>query len=198
MTDIDTELSPRAAEIAEYTKVLLAAGGYNGFSYADISDRVRIGKASIHHHFPRKAELVLTVVVQHRAQSKAGLAALDRQVDDPRARLDAYTGYWAACIRDATSPICICAMLAAELPVIPREIADQVQAYFQDLSDWLESVFEKGAAIGQFRLQNTAAVEANAFMATVHGAMLSARAFNDPAIFESITQAAIRRLVPAE
>jgi TetR/AcrR family transcriptional repressor of nem operon len=89
-------------------------------------------------------------------------------------------------------------MLAAELPVIPREIADQVQAYFQDLSDWLESVFEKGAAIGQFRLQNTAAVEANAFMATVHGAMLSARAFNDPAIFESITQAAIRRLVPAE
>jgi TetR/AcrR family transcriptional repressor of nem operon len=35
-------------------------------------------------------------------------------------------------------------------------------------------------------------------MATVHGAMLSARAFNDPAIFESITQAAIRRLVPAE
>lgn len=194
--DMDTELSPRAAEIAEHTKILLAAGGYNGFSYADISDRVRIGKASIHHHFPSKAELVLTVVVQHRAQSRAGLAALDRQVADPRARLDAYTGYWTACIRDATSPICICAMLAAELPAVPREVADEVQGYFRDLSAWLESVLKKGAATGQFRLQDTAAVEANAFMATVHGAMLSARAFDNPAIFESITQAAIRRLAP--
>ncbi len=193
---MDTELSPRAAEIAEHTKILLAAGGYNGFSYADISDRVRIGKASIHHHFPSKAELVLTVVVQHRAQSRTGLAALDKQVADPRARLDAYTGYWTACIRDATSPICICAMLAAELPAIPREVADEVQGYFRDLSAWLESVLKKGAATGQFRLQDTAAVEANAFMATVHGAMLSARAFDNPAIFESITQAAIRRLAP--
>jgi TetR/AcrR family transcriptional repressor of nem operon len=157
---------------------------------------VRIGKASIHHHFPSKAELVLTVVVQHRAQSRAGLAALDRQVADPRARLDAYTGYWTACIRDATSPICICAMLAAELPAVPREVADEVQGYFRDLSAWLESVLKKGAATGQFRLQDTAAVEANAFMATVHGAMLSARAFDNPAIFESITQAAIRRLAP--
>ncbi|WP_338880042.1 TetR/AcrR family transcriptional regulator [Achromobacter veterisilvae] len=193
---MDTELSPRAAEIAEHTKILLAAGGYNGFSYADISDRVRIGKASIHHHFPSKAELVLTVVVQHRAQSRTGLAALDKQVADPRARLDAYTGYWTACIRDATSPICICAMLAAELPAVPREVADEVQGYFRDLSAWLESVLKKGAATGQFRLQDTAAVEANAFMATVHGAMLSARAFDNPAIFESITQAAIRRLAP--
>ncbi|MGE8614637.1 MAG: TetR/AcrR family transcriptional regulator [Achromobacter veterisilvae] len=193
---MDTELSPRAAEIAEHTKILLAAGGYNGFSYADISDRVRIGKASIHHHFPSKAELVLTVVVQHRAQSRTGLAALDKQVADPRARLDAYTGYWTACIRDATSPICICAMLAAELPAVPREVADEVQGYFRDLSAWLESVLKKGAATGQFRLQDTAAVEANALMATVHGAMLSARAFDNPAIFESITQAAIRRLAP--
>ncbi|WP_410578583.1 TetR/AcrR family transcriptional regulator, partial [Bacillus sp. SIMBA_026] len=46
------ELSPRAAEIVEQAKLLLAAGGYHGFSYADISERVRIGKPSIHHHFP--------------------------------------------------------------------------------------------------------------------------------------------------
>jgi TetR/AcrR family transcriptional repressor of nem operon len=87
-------------------------------------------------------------------------------------------------------------MLAAELPAVPREVADEVQGYFRDLSAWLESVLKKGAATGQFRLQDTAAVEANAFMATVHGAMLSARAFDNPAIFESITQAAIRRLAP--
>ena len=189
------ELSPRAAEIAEHAKALLAAGGYNGFSYADISDRVRIGKASIHHHFPSKAELVLTVVQRHRAQAREGLAALDRQVEDPLARLNAYTGYWAQCIREDTDPICICAMLAAELPAIPSEIAHEVRAYFEELSAWLTAVIAQGAARGAFRLRQTPAVEAHAFMATVHGAMLSARAFGNPETFETITQAAIGRLV---
>ena len=46
------ELSPRATELAEHARQLLAAGGYNGFSYADLSEKVGIGKASIHHHFP--------------------------------------------------------------------------------------------------------------------------------------------------
>ncbi len=60
------ELSPRATEIAEHARQLLAAGGYNGFSYADLSERVRVGKASIHHHFPSKVDLVLTVVMRGR------------------------------------------------------------------------------------------------------------------------------------
>jgi len=196
--DTITELSPRATEIAEHTKALLAAGGYNGFSYADISDRVRIGKASIHHHFPSKAELVHTVVVMHRAQTRAALAALDRQYPDPLARLRAYTGYWAQCIRDNTAPICICAMLAAEMPAIPAEVADEVRGYFHDLAAWIAAALEQGAAQGQLRLQDTPTVEADAFMAAVHGAMLSARAFGNPETFASIAQASIRRLARAD
>lgn len=69
------ELSPRATEIVEQTRLLLATGGYHGFSYADISERVRIGKASIHHHFPTKADLVLVVIKRHREQARTGLAA---------------------------------------------------------------------------------------------------------------------------
>lgn len=191
---MDTELSPRAAEIAEHAKTLLASGGYHGFSYADISDRVRIGKASIHHHFPSKADLVHTVVARHRAQARAGLAALDRQVGDPLARLNAYANYWAECIRNDTLPLCICAMLAAELPTIPAEVAHEVRGYFRDLEGWLAAVLEQGAAQGQMHLRDTPAIEAQVFMATVHGAMLSARALGDPDTFGSIAHGAIRRL----
>ncbi|MEF9673014.1 TetR family transcriptional regulator [Pseudomonas sp. PCH446] len=52
---MNTELSAKATEIADYAQSLLALGGYNSFSYADIAERVRITKASIHHHFPSKA-----------------------------------------------------------------------------------------------------------------------------------------------
>jgi TetR/AcrR family transcriptional repressor of nem operon len=187
------ELSPRATEIADQAKLLLAAGGYNGFSYADVSDRVHIGKASIHHHFPSKAELVQTVVVRHREQTKEGLAALGHQLD-PLARLEAYTGYWSKCIREGTASMCICAMLAAELPMIPKEIADEVHGYFEDLTAWLAAVLEEGVKRGQFNLRDSAFVEAQTFMSTVHGAMLTARAFNKPEAFEAISQAAINQL----
>lgn len=191
---MNLELSPRAAEIVEQARLLLAAGGYHGFSYADISERVRIGKPSIHHHFPTKADLVLTVVVQHRAQSRDGLAALDRHVQDPLGRLTAYTDYWANCIREGTMPICICAMLAAELPMIPQAVADEVRAYFGELAAWIAAVLESGAAQGQFQLRDDVQAEAQAFMSTVYGAMLTARACGDPQAFASISRAAIRQL----
>src|SRR5690606_37230579 len=194
---MNLELSPRAAEIAEHTKVLLAAGGYNGFSYADLSERVRIGKPSIHHHFPSKAELVLTVVTLHRQQAREGLATLDAHVPDPLARLTAYTEYWAKCIREGTAPICICAMLAAEMPMIPQDIADEVRGYFADLTAWIAAVLEEGSAKGQFQLRESAAAEARTFMSTVHGAMLTARAFGDPAAFQAVSRAAIARLAAA-
>jgi len=194
---MSVELSPRATEIADQARLLLAAGGYHGFSYADVSERVHIGKASIHHHFPSKADLVLTVVARHREQAREGMAALDRQVRDPLARLTAYTEYWATCIREGTLPICICAMLAAELPMIPQAVADEVRAYFGELSAWLASVLEQGAEKGQFHLRGDACVEAQAFMSTVHGAMLTARACGDPAVFASISRAAADRLAAA-
>jgi TetR/AcrR family transcriptional repressor of nem operon len=191
---MSAELSPRATEIAEHTKLLLAAGGYHGFSYADVSERVHIGKPSIHHHFPSKADLVLTVVARHREQARAGMAALDR-LDDPLARLKAYTDYWSECIREGTSSMCICAMLAAELPLLPPAVADEVRAYFGDLTAWLAKILKQGAATGQFHLGDSAFVEAQAFMSIVHGAMLTARAVDNPEAFASISRAAISRLL---
>src|SRR3546814_4811414 len=69
-----------------------------GFSYADISSVVGIRKASIHHHFPSKSDLVRTVVAQYREEAEAGIAELERNVPDPLEQLRAYIGYWEACI----------------------------------------------------------------------------------------------------
>jgi len=194
---MSTELSPKAAEIAAHARALLAAGGYNSFSYADISAQVRISKASIHHHFPSKAELVRIVVAQYCEEARQGLAALDAQLADPPAALRAYVDYWSACIRDGSAPFCICAMLAAELPTIPAEVAAEVRGHFQDLSAWLAALLKKGKARGQFHLHGSVAAEAKSFMATVHGAMLAARAFGDPQAFQAIVQPVLNRLTAA-
>ncbi len=192
---MDTELSPRAAEIAACARSLLARGGYNGFSYADISESVHISKASIHHHFPSKAELVQVVVERYREDARVGLAMLEQRFPDPLAQLRAYTGYWAECIRDDRSAFCICAMLAAELPAIPPQVADEVRGHYRELSAWLASVLARGASQGVFSLQASPEAEAMTFMAAVHGAMLAARAHGDPDVFVTIIQPLTDRLV---
>ncbi|MDN5843851.1 MAG: TetR/AcrR family transcriptional regulator [Alcaligenaceae bacterium] len=191
---MNIELSPRATEIADQAKLLLAAGGYSGFSYADVSDRVHICKASIHHHFPSKAELVRTVVVRDRERANAARAELDRQFPEPLARLEAYTGHWSDCICEGTSSVCISVMLAAELPMIPKEVANEVRHSFEDLAAWLATILEDGERAGQFSLRDNAQVDALAVMSTVNGAMLTARALNKPEVFREITRAAISQL----
>ncbi len=182
-------------DILACARSLIVAGGYNGFSYADIADVVGIRKASIHHHFPSKVDLVRTLVERYRQEAEAGIAHLERQVADPLERLRAYTGYWQACIMDASAPFCVCALLAGQLPVLPPEVAVEVQAHFRFLSAWLTRVLDDGAANGRIRLGGTARAEAEAFMATVHGAMLSARAYGDPAIFGVVIGPVFERLV---
>jgi TetR/AcrR family transcriptional repressor of nem operon len=191
---MNTELTPKAAEIATTARALLASGGYNGFSYADISQRVGITKASIHHHFPSKAELVQTVVQIHRENARRGLMSLSEQLGDARAELQAYVDHWSSCILDGSYPFCICAMLAAELPAIPDKVADEVHGFFDDLYEWLTSVLKRGAGKGQFHLQGKPAQEARSFMAVVYGAMLTTRACGNPKMFRTIVQPAIEGL----
>jgi TetR/AcrR family transcriptional repressor of nem operon len=187
-------LSTTFDNILACARSLIVTGGYNGFSYADIADVVGIRKASIHHHFPSKVDLVRTLVARYRKEAEAGMANLELHVPDPLEQLRSYAGYWEACIADASAPFCVCALLASQLPVLPEEVALEVRAHFRYLSAWLTSVLERGARHGQFQLMSTPRDEAEMFMATVHGAMLSARAYGDPKIFGVVTGPLLERL----
>jgi TetR/AcrR family transcriptional regulator, transcriptional repressor for nem operon len=189
-----SNLATTSDEILRCARSLLIEGGYNGFSYADIAKVVGIRNASIHHHFPSKADLVRTLVARYREEAEAGIAGLERQFPDPAEQLRAYVGYWEICIADASAPFCVCAMLASQIPVLPQEVVLEVRAHFRAISGWLTSIFERGAKQGRLRFTGPARAEAEAFMASVHGAMLSARAYGDPKIFGVVTRPLLERL----
>ena len=175
-------------------RTFILTGGYNGFSYADIAGVVGIRKASIHHHFPSKVDLVRSLLKRHRQGAEAITRELEADNADPLDLLTAYAGMWARCIEDASIPFCVCALLAAELPALPPELAVEVRDYFQSLSSWLTAVMQRGAELGQLRLESSAELEAESFMATVHGAMLSARAMGKPDLFGAVMAPVLRRL----
>ena len=180
--------------ILDVAQSLVVAGGYNGFSYADISDAIGIRKASIHHHFPTKAELVQVLVDRYTQRAEAGLASLGKHVPGPAEQLQAYLNYWQTCILDASEPFCVCAMLACEMQMLPDTVASHVRRHFENLAAWLASVLKAGAEQKLFRLNGSPEEEAQILMACVHGAMLSARALGQPSLFAAIVGPQVARL----
>jgi TetR/AcrR family transcriptional regulator, transcriptional repressor for nem operon len=183
-----------ATRIRESAHDLIAARGYFGFSYADIAEVVGIRKASIHHHFPSKVDLVVATLKEYRAKLVEAAGGLDNNVADPMQRLKLYVHHWEECVQSNNRPICIAALLSAELPTLPKEIQTEVQLHFKYLVRWVRSTLKEGISRGNIHLQQGVEVEAQSFVALVHGAMISARAFGSPDIFSSITKGALDRL----
>lgn len=181
-------------KLIDSARRLIQMRGYNGFSYADVAEEVRVRKASIHHHFPAKSDLARAVVEQSRALIVEQTAALAAGDFDPEAQLRMYTGYWEKCIADASAPFCVAGMLASELPTLPDDLGNAVRAHFVDLSNWLEIVLTRGAQMGCYELQGSARQEAESFMAMVYGAMLTARVYGDPKVFADIVANGLKRL----
>ena len=183
-----------ADRILQTAKTLISDLGYSAFSYADIAEAIQIRKASIHHHFPTKASLVVAVLKAHRERLIEGTQFLSQKIDDPLARLQAYVRYWEGCIRNKSEPFCIAALLAAELPSLPAEVRFEVQQHFLELSRWIRETLEEGISKRTLKLQGTPEDEAQTFMATVHGAMLSARALGSCDVFQTVTTSALQRI----
>jgi TetR/AcrR family transcriptional regulator, transcriptional repressor for nem operon len=187
-----------AGQILKTAHNLMTNLGYSAFSYADIAKVVKIRKASIHYHFPTKADLVVAVLNAHRERLIAATETLDQRIASPLDRLQAYVKHWEGCIRDQTEPFCIAALLAAELPSLPKKVQTEVHRHFDSLSKWIQRTLEDGVAKELIKLQHSSEDEAQMLMALVHGAMLSARAFGTCDVFQTVTSAALQRISVAK
>jgi len=142
-------------DILGCARTLIVVGGYNGFSYADIAAVVGIRKASIHHHFPTKVDLVRTLLQRYREEAELGISEFGRRSENPVDQLRSYVGFWEGCIGDPTTSFCVCALLASQIPVLPDEIVDEVRAYFRVLSGWLTALLDRGVGQGAIALSGS-------------------------------------------
>jgi TetR/AcrR family transcriptional repressor of nem operon len=71
---VNTASTERKKEILEVAAELLQTHSFGSFSYADLSERLAISKASIHHHFATKQELTRALVERYRESRRRFLA----------------------------------------------------------------------------------------------------------------------------
>jgi TetR/AcrR family transcriptional repressor of nem operon len=186
--------SGTASKLIDEASQFITNVGYNGFSYADLSERLGIRKPSIHHHFPSKVDLVVAVVEQQRAAIRAQLEALDGN-PDAIGQLLAYVDYWKRCIEDESATFCLAGVLAAELPGLPPKVSASVQGHFNDLGNWIERVLTLGVEQGALRLELEPKTSSQFFQTAVYGAMVMARAYGDPSKFTFVVDTLLARML---
>jgi len=187
VSDTATKLIAEAAQ-------LIANAGYNGFSYADLAEKLGIRKPSIHHHFPSKVDLVVAVVERQRAAIGSQIAALEDGKSDAMEQLLAYVDHWKRCIDDQSATFCLAGVLAAELPGLPPEVGAAVQRHFNDLGRWLERVMTLGVEQGSIRLELEPRTSSQFFQTAIYGAMIMARACGNPGKFNFVVDAFLARM----
>lgn len=166
--------------------------GFNAFSYGDIAAKLRITTASLHYHFPGKAELGRALITRYTDRFTQALAQLDRETAGAPGKLSAYANLYADALRGQR--MCLCGMLAAEYRTLPKPITDAVVGFFDDNEAWLEGVLEQGRAEHTLSFEGSAKDTARMIISSLEGAMLVGRPYGDPQRFQATAETLLTSL----
>lgn len=172
-----------ATAILDVAERLAQTLGYNGFSYADIAAQLGVTKASLHYHFPTKAELGRALIERYRILFGAALEAIDEQAKGPHERLQQYVGLYNSVLIDER--MCLCGMLAAEYATLPARMQKGLKLFFDANERWLTAVLEDGLRAGTFLFREPANERARVLLGALEGAMLVARSYGNPRRFQA-------------
>lgn len=157
--------------------------GFNGFSYADVAMELGVTKASLHYHFPGKAELGEALIARYAERFNTELERLDAGRLTPCAKLAAYASIYADVLR--ADRMCLCGMLAAEYETLSPAMRDAILRFFDHNQDWLRAVMEEGRADQSMSFDGTAEDGAQTILGGLEGALLVARPYRDVGRFEA-------------
>lgn len=172
-----------AERILDSAERLVQTRGFNGFSYADIAKELGITTASLHYHFRGKAELGKALMSRYAQRFGEALERIDEEIPDPWDKLEAYADLYAGVLEGKR--MCMCGILAAEYPTLPRSLRSSVTRFFDENQQWLARVLSEGQRDGRLAFAGSADATAQGILSTLEGAMLVARSYGDPARFNA-------------
>jgi TetR/AcrR family transcriptional repressor of nem operon len=189
--------SQTATRVLDIAERLVQTRGFNGFSYADISAELGITKASIHHHFPTKAELGSALVVRYHSAFFDALQRIDDDAGSSRVKLERYRQLYTAVLMN-DNRMCLCGMLAADFTTLPESMRTALTAFFDANERWLAAVLEDGRSAGALRFEGDPGPEARLLVSALEGAMLVARSYCDPERFAAVADRIFAQLIVPE
>jgi TetR/AcrR family transcriptional repressor of nem operon len=181
-----------AQRILDVAERLVQTRGFNGFSYADIAEALDVTKASLHYHFPSKADLGRRLIERYEQTFLDLLKGIDTTGAPPRDKLKRYARIYADVLRD--NRMCLCGMLASDYATLPKAMKEEVRHFFDVNEQWLAGVLEHGRKGGSLEFKGSTLELARVIVGSLEGAMMLARSYGEPARFETAAERLIASL----
>lgn len=150
--------------------------GFEGASLSDIGERTGLGKGSLYHFFPGgKEEMATSVLDEIASWFEAAVYQPLRESEDPRAAIGAMFRSVADYFR---SGLRICLVGAFAIDSVRDRFPGPIRDYFFDWIDALASALARMGHDGP-----AARALAEEAVAAIQGALILARALDDPGVF---------------
>ena len=182
--------------ILEVALELVQTRGYSAFSYQDLSDRLGITKASIHHHFRSKADLGKAVAEKYNTDVRAILDSASATSDDPWVQLEGYVQMVLGIVK-TRDRICAAGSVQSEFNVVPETMGKSMGSLVQFVIGWIRDVIKRGRDLGVMEFPGSADDQAALLFSAAQGAMQYGRA-NGPNKARRVLQQMKASLTPRE
>lgn len=188
MKEMDTKTA-----LLDCAEDAVRARGYDGFSYADLAAAVGIRRASIHHHFPAKADLALALIDRYSTNFFATLDHIAIAHATGGARLKAYVGECRKAL-DGGNKLCLCVAFCTGRDGLSAAVLAKLDAFHVTVAAWLADGFATGDSDATIEAVGDPQMEAHACLAQLEGAQLIARAAKDVRRFDAAVARLLQRL----
>ena len=166
--------------ILEVARSSAQARGYAGLNFRDIAKEVGIKSASLHYHFPTKADLAAALARRYADDAERQFEALFASSQDPAVLVRGLTDAFRIALAN-DNRMCLYGILSAERDELPPEVRTEVERFAEVNVRWLTKVLAL-----QGKSAKDARRQALALFAAVEGAQLVARGRGDVKAYDEI------------
>lgn len=152
------------------------SGGYSNFSFRELGKEVGIKSASVHYHFPTKADLGAELARQYTDNFISLLGDPTQIKETGKNPISVYAiQFRRALLED--KKMCLCGLLGAETDCLPDKVKDETKRFFRLNLEWLQVAH---------KLNNTIDIEQKAAntLSLLEGAMMVSKALDDNQFFD--------------
>ena len=181
-------------KILDCAQKLVQQRGFNGFSYADIANEVGIRKASLHHHFPTKVDLGLSLIKVYSEQLNNALVHISNSSLPANDKLLDYIALYRGSLE--AERMCLGGMLATEVLTLDPVMLPSLRQFFVRNTEWLTEILLEGQSQQLFILGDSSAVDyARMLLSALQGALLISRATGNAEAFEQTVSSLMTSLM---
>lgn len=166
-------------ELLQAAQDKVREGGYNNLSFRELAKDVGIKSASVHYHFPSKADLGTELAKQYTDSFISALGDPKQLTTEGKNPIQVYIEQFRqALTRD--KKMCLCGLLGAEADVLPEPVRNETKRFFRCNLAWLEKAY-----LSMFpRFPGQAKQQAVKTVSLLEGAMMISLVVQDNDMFE--------------